>query len=151
MVFAIIVFAIMPFGVISADIPKEWHAPIKKYSAIYKLNETRVLRLVEHESQGQAGMTRNRNGTYDFYPMGLNTLTVMDIRRDYPDFDPTDYYQNIAHGIRILRDRVKTFGNWYDAVGSWNMGITGYRKFLDGKIWMPDEAKLLIKAVIGWV
>jgi hypothetical protein len=61
--------------------------------------------------------------------------------------DPTDPMQSIEAAGKYLSSSYKTFGNWDDAIMSYNMGVQGLKNVKSGKKQLPKETANYIVTV----
>lgn len=106
-----------------------------------------VVRLIEAEGMHENQCVENANGTRDHGIMSLNDLTIEDIRKECPDFDPYDERESVAWGCAILARRREIFGNWYDTIGSWNLGVRGWTEYLNEERELPYATRRILEYV----
>ena len=110
-----------------------------------------MINLIISEDMFYCPTVTDTNGTKDHGIMAFNDTTITDIRKVDPKFDPYDTIQALDWGGRKLQERYKVFGNWYDVIGSWNMGVTGWKKYLKGECGLPTSTRRLLTIVFGKV
>jgi hypothetical protein len=110
-----------------------------------------MFNLIVSEGMWNHPTVSNPNGTKDHGIMAFNDSTILDIRIVDPKFDPYDTIKALDWGGRKLRERYKVFGNWYDTIGSWNMGVTGWKDYLNGKKPLAKSARRMLIIVFGKV
>ena len=139
-------------GFLSAQaLPEELKGPVCLYAKVYNIPPFVFERLIIGEDMIYYGAVRNPNGTKDHGIMAFNDSTLIDIRKVDPKFNPYDTIQALDWGGRKLRERYKIFGNWYDVIGSWNMGVRGYKEYLRGERELPNSTRRLLVIVFGKV
>jgi hypothetical protein len=72
----------------------------------------------------------NLDGSYDLGLMQLNSYYLGDFARHIGkrEFDPFDYGESIAIGVRKLRELYDMTGSWYHAVIAYNAGMGAFRR-----------------------
>jgi hypothetical protein len=81
-----------------------------------------ILYLIAMQESGlRTGITHNKNGTFDIYPMGINSLHLPKLRALGLDVQQMlDPCQNIEAGAARLSWAVSKYGNTWQAVGAYH-------------------------------
>ena len=132
-------------------LPENLEGSIHLYAKKYNVPVFVMERLIIGEDMWDHPTVYNTNGTRDHGIMAFNDYTVIDIRKVDREFDPYDTIQALDWGGRKLQERYRIFGNWYDVVGSWNMGVTGWKDYLKGKKPLAKSARRMLIIVFGKV
>jgi hypothetical protein len=132
-------------------LPESVIDPVHLYAHKYNIPAYVMVNLIIAEDMLKHPTVRNPNGTKDHGIMAFNDSTIIDIHKVDPKFNPYDAIQALDWGGRKLRERYKIFGNWYDVVGSWNMGVTGWKDYLKGKKPLAKSARRMLIIVFGKV
>ena len=139
-------------SVLSAQaLPENLKGPIHLYAKKYNIPVYVMENLIIGEGMLYKKIAPNSNGTKDHGIMAYNDTTVIDIRKVNPKFDPYDTIQALDWGGRKLQERYKIFSNWYDTIGSWNMGVRGWKDYLKGTRELPASTRRLLTIVFGKV
>jgi hypothetical protein len=137
-------------SILSAQaLPENLKGPINLYAKKYNIPVFVMERLIIGEDMLHHPTASNPDGTKDHGIMAFNDTTIIDIRKVDPKFDPYDTIQALDWGGRKLQERYKFFGNWYDTIGSWNMGVRGWKDYLKGKRGLPTSTRRLLTIVFG--
>lgn len=94
----------------------------------YKIDYELVLAVMMTESGFDIRAVNDNGDTVDRGLMQINSVN-MDRFYELGYTDIFDPYQNIEYGIRILADRKNHFDDIHAIVGSYNMGVRGYREY----------------------
>lgn len=139
-------------SILSAQIlPENLKGPIHLYAKKYHIPTYVMENLIIGEGMLYKEIVCNSDGTKDHGIMAFNDTTIIDIRKVDPKFDPYDTIQALDWGGRKLQERYRIFGNWYDTIGSWNMGVRGYKEYLKGERGLPKSTRRLLIIVFGKV
>lgn len=134
----------------SSIFPEPYRVRLCALCAELKVPEIIAYRLITYESGWNENKTiKNRNGTFDYGLMQLNSRYISYFAEQYldgADLRPLNPDENLTAGMRHLRRMYDLTGDWYSAVCAYNCGLTRFRR---GDL--PDSTVRQANYVIGVV
>jgi hypothetical protein len=103
------------------------------------------------ESSGNPlALNFNKDGTVDIGLLQQNSKAVPDFIRWYNKgnkYDPLFWEDNLRVSLAHFARMRKKTGSLKGALCAYNMGLTGYYEYKQGKRVLPEETKILLKRV----
>ena len=144
-------FALLSLTLFASPLER-YESKILFYAKEYNLTPTFIKNFILAESSGNpSALNFNKDGTVDIGLLQQNSKAIPDFIRWYNNgkkYDPLNWEDNLRISLAHLARMRKKTGSLKGALCAYNMGLTGYYEYRQGKRTLPIETKLLLKRVL---